>query len=56
MIIAIQFGIALLGVYTVAAKFYQTMLLLLHSGLNEVSLPFLSKIADDKERIAAIYR
>lgn len=55
LIIIRQFGIVAFGVYSVGARLYQLLLILLQSVLNDVSLPVLSTIAHDRERIGRIY-
>ncbi|TBW32962.1 lipopolysaccharide biosynthesis protein [Siculibacillus lacustris] len=55
LIIIRQFGIAAFGVYSVGARLYQILLILLQSVLNDVSLPVLSTVADDRERLGRIY-
>lgn len=54
-IILYRFGVATLGVYTVGSRLYQVLIQLLQSALNNVSLSILSKIADERERMVAIY-
>lgn len=54
-IILDRFGVAALGLYTVGARLYQVLMQLLQGALNNVSLSVLSKISDERERIAAIY-
>jgi O-antigen/teichoic acid export membrane protein len=50
-----RYGIVSFAVYSVAARLYQIMLQLFQTVLNDVSLPLLSKIALDIDRIRAIY-
>lgn len=54
MLIA-RYGMASYGLYAAGAKLYQTLMQLLQSALNDVSLTVLSKISDDRERVARIY-
>lgn len=55
VIIVWRFGIAVLGLYAVGSRLYQTLLQLLQSALNDVSLTVLSRVAHDREKIGAIY-
>lgn len=54
-IIITKYGVAAFGIYTVASKLYQILLQLLQGVLNDVSLPVLSLVAGDRERLASIY-
>lgn len=55
IIIVGRYGLATYGLYTVGARLYQTLMQLFQSALYDVSLSVLSKIADDRERLAALY-
>ena len=48
-------GIAVYGIYAVAGRLYETLLNLLQGALSEVSLTILSRISDDRERMAEAY-
>ena len=49
-------GIAAYGIYAVAARLQETLLSLLQGVLADVSLTILSRISDDRERLAEAYR
>jgi len=51
-----RFGVQTYGFYTTSAKLNQTLMDLLQAALNDVSLSLLSKISDQRERLAALYR
>jgi len=55
IIILNRFGLVFLGIYAVGSRLYQVLMQLLQSALNDVSLAILSRIADDRERMAHIY-
>lgn len=55
VIIVWRFGVAVLGIYAVGSRLYATMMQLLQGALNSVSLSVLSRIADDRERMAQVY-
>jgi len=50
-----QFGVAWLGIYTVGARVYQTLMQVLTSALTDVSMSALSRVADDQARLASSY-
>lgn len=50
-----QLGVALYGIYVVGAKFYLTLMELLHGAFHGVSLAVLSTIASDRKRLSQIY-
>ncbi len=56
VLIAIKYGPVLLGFYTVGSRLFQTLMQLLQTVFNDVSLSILSKISSERERMAAIYR
>jgi O-antigen/teichoic acid export membrane protein len=49
-------GVKAYGYYTASSRLNQTLMDLLQSALNDVSLSLLSKISSQRERIAAVYR
>ena len=51
-----RYGIRSYGFYAASAKLNQTLMDLLQAALNDVSLTLLSKIAGQRERLAAVYR
>lgn len=51
-----RFGVQAYGFYTTSSKLNQTLMDLLQAALNDVSLSLLSKISDQRERLAAVYR
>lgn len=55
VIIVWRFGVAVLGIYAVGSRLYATMMQLLQGALNSVSLSVLSRIADDRARMAQVY-
>jgi O-antigen/teichoic acid export membrane protein len=55
LIVLGRYGLAGLGLYTVGAKMYQTLLQLLGSSLTDVALTSMSKIADDQPRLQQNY-
>lgn len=50
-----RFGIAAYGLYAVGARLYETLLQLLQGALADVSLTILSRISDDRDRMAEAY-
>lgn len=54
-IIIHSFGLAAFGFYAVGSRLYQILLQLLQTVLNDISLPLLSRIAAERERVAQIY-
>ncbi len=50
-----RFGVAMLGVYTVGAKLYLTLLELLGSALIEVSASMMARLRGDVERVRRAY-
>jgi O-antigen/teichoic acid export membrane protein len=50
-----QLGVALYGIYVVGAKFYLTLMELLHGAFHGVSLTVLSTIASDRKRLSQVY-
>jgi O-antigen/teichoic acid export membrane protein len=55
LIVLGRFGLVGLGLYTVGAKLYQTLLQLLASTLTDVALTSMSKIAADQPRLMQNY-
>jgi O-antigen/teichoic acid export membrane protein len=51
-----RFGVQAYGFYTTSSKLNQTLMDLLQAALNDVSLSLLSKISDQRERLAVVYR
>ncbi|MEP9403999.1 lipopolysaccharide biosynthesis protein [Sphingomonas sp. VNH70] len=49
-------GVRAYGFYTASGKLNQTLMDLLQSALNDVSLSLLSKISQQRERLASVYR
>jgi O-antigen/teichoic acid export membrane protein len=54
--IIVHIGLAPYGLFVIASRMYQTMLQLLQGMLSTVSLTLLSRIADDRPRLADAYR
>ncbi len=55
VIIALKYGPAALGLYTVSARLYQLLLQLLQTSVSNVALAMLSRIADDRARIRQLF-
>lgn len=51
-----RYGVAVFGLYTIGSRIFQTLMQLLQSALNNISLSVLSRISHDKIRMARIYR
>lgn len=54
-IILRNYGPGVFGIYSVGARLYQILLQLLQAVLNDISLPVLSMISSDFERLRSIY-
>lgn len=55
VLIVSRFGVAMLGVYTVGAKLYLTLLEMLGSALIEVSASMMARLRDQSERVRSAY-
>jgi O-antigen/teichoic acid export membrane protein len=56
IVLARKFGVTEYGYFAASAKLNQTMMDLLQAALNDVSLSLLSRISDQRERLASLYR
>ncbi|WP_461657326.1 oligosaccharide flippase family protein [Methylorubrum aminovorans] len=54
-IIALKYGPAALGLYTVASRLYQLLIQLLQNSVSNVALALLSRIADDRVRVGQLF-
>ncbi|TRA99516.1 MULTISPECIES: lipopolysaccharide biosynthesis protein [Rhizobium/Agrobacterium group] len=51
-----HYGVAVFGLYTVGSRLYQLLMQLLQSALYDVSLTVLSRISQERERMAELYK
>lgn len=51
-----RYGIAVYGLYAAGSRLFQVLMQLLQSALGDVSLTILSRISDDRARMAQIYQ
>lgn len=50
-----RYGLAIYGLYAAGSRLYLTLMQLLQTALNDVSLTILSRIGHDRDRMAQIY-
>lgn len=50
-----RYGVAVFGLYAAGSRLYLTLMQLLQTALNDVSLTILSRVSHDRERMGQIY-